>query len=238
MAQMVGSRTWSPAWGAPRAEGFGAATAGNGTMAATAEGLSRELHDGVLQDLVYVCLELSSLVAQAAEESPALGERLRFVEQVTRGSAERLREVLGVARRKAEPKGSLKDLLERSVQDFRAKTGVAVRLEAGRGVDGASLPGAMSQHVTCILGEALRNAWRHGHASTIKVTMRKLEQVIIVSVADDGAGFDPARVPDGHYGLQIMRERAQALGGDLNVTSRPGSGTTVSLFLTQRTFRA
>jgi NarL family two-component system sensor histidine kinase LiaS len=80
-----------------------------------------------------------------------------------------------------------------------------------------------------VIREALHNAAKHARASQIAVRLWPDDTVVRVSVTDDGSGFDWARV-DGnrHFGLQIMKERLEAVGGRMFVDSRLGSGTMVA----------
>jgi len=76
--------------------------------------------------------------------------------------------------------------------------------------------------------EALRNAARHAHARTVAVSLRGLDGGVQLAVQDDGCGFDPARQRNRpSLGLASMRERVHLLGGELDVESAPGHGTTI-----------
>ena len=81
-----------------------------------------------------------------------------------------------------------------------------------------------------ITQEALSNARRHGGATRIQVDISEGESAIEASISDNGRGFDPASRSSG-FGLIGMQERAEILGGRLQVTSSPGQGTTVTAVL-------
>lgn len=79
-----------------------------------------------------------------------------------------------------------------------------------------------------IAQEALRNVARHAGASRVAVSLVETDHRLLLTVADDGVGFDPARRPEHpSLGLDSMRERAQAVRGTLEIESAPGRGTTV-----------
>jgi signal transduction histidine kinase len=79
-----------------------------------------------------------------------------------------------------------------------------------------------------LLQESLANGFRHGGASTQRVTLDVVGGQFIVDVSDEGKGFDPkASIDDGHLGLQGMRERVELLGGRFDVQSSPDRGTVV-----------
>lgn len=94
------------------------------------------------------------------------------------------------------------------------------------------VPRAIAQEVRRVVVEALGNAGRHAHAKTIEVGLRRDGRQVLVSVADDGRGMDlggqdSPSAP--HFGLNIMRLRAAAIGGYLEIRSEPGCGTEVTL---------
>jgi signal transduction histidine kinase len=77
-----------------------------------------------------------------------------------------------------------------------------------------------------IAQEAVHNVWRHSHATTVDITIHAAGPGVVLRVADDGIGFDPAAVPEGP-GIATMRAAASVADGTLAVESRPGQGTTV-----------
>jgi signal transduction histidine kinase len=82
-----------------------------------------------------------------------------------------------------------------------------------------------------IVQEALTNIRKHAQAERVKVTLAALNDRLEITIADDGVGITPGTIPQGHFGLQTMRERAESVGGTLRITSLPGQGTTVLLSL-------
>jgi len=81
-----------------------------------------------------------------------------------------------------------------------------------------------------VVQEAVLNVRKHAQASHLDISLSREGASVVLRVGDDGVGFDPARVPAGHYGLLTMRERAETLaGGALQVESKPGSGTVVTV---------
>ena len=118
-----------------------------------------------------------------------------------------------------------------SLERFSAQTGIAARFEE----TGSAVPLSPERHlqVLHILQEALSNVRKHSGARAVQVRMER-GPVYRFTVRDDGHGFDveaAARKGEGHIGLDIMRERAQRIGGEVTVASQPGAGTTVMLAL-------
>jgi signal transduction histidine kinase len=81
--------------------------------------------------------------------------------------------------------------------------------------------------------EALNNVAKHAKASQVEINLKQEEAVIELRIRDDGQGFDPQQTFSGHYGLSMMRERAEATGALLSVTSQPGHGTELTLRWTE-----
>ena len=88
--------------------------------------------------------------------------------------------------------------------------------------------GKESVELLRVLQEALTNARRHSEARNVELTLRTEDKAVLAEVADDGRGFDPGSARAG-IGLSAMRERIEALGGKIEVRSRPGEGTRVGV---------
>ena len=85
-----------------------------------------------------------------------------------------------------------------------------------------------------VVSEALANADAHAKAHAVEIHFAATDERLELTVTDDGRGFDPATAPgveDGHLGLTVMRERARGYGGECTITSIPGSGTLVTLWI-------
>lgn len=193
--------------------------------------IAEELHDGPVQELVGVGLLLDALAGDLAGPAPEVAADVARAAGAARESVRGLRraisdlhplvlEQLGFA-------AAVRALLERLEW-----TGVEVMVEAAAG---DRLPPDRRATAFRIVQEATANAARHAGASRIAV--RALEQGgrVLVEIADDGRGFDPAApragVAEGHLGLAAMEERARLAGGELAVESSPGHGTTIRVSL-------
>jgi signal transduction histidine kinase len=78
-----------------------------------------------------------------------------------------------------------------------------------------------------IAQEALHNTVKHAHAEDVGLLLKQEHEGLLLEVRDDGIGFDPSRTFPGHLGLKSMRERAERLGGALEIESRPENGTRI-----------
>jgi signal transduction histidine kinase len=106
------------------------------------------------------------------------------------------------------------------------RAGLPITVDTGENVP--RLPPELEAGCFRVVQEAVTNALRHARATTIRVRLMSLGGELLLEVADDGAGFDPATTTGG-FGLTGMRERAELLGGALAVVSAPGRGTTITL---------
>ena len=92
-----------------------------------------------------------------------------------------------------------------------------------------ALPAEVQVAIYRMCQEALNNVAKHAEAGSVDISLEDTGTGIELSIHDDGRGFDPEQTASGHYGLSMMRERAEAVGADLSVKSQPGQGTEVTI---------
>ncbi len=201
------------------------------TLAVVAERdrISKDLHDGVIQSIYAVNLELED-AAEEVERDPA-GVRARIDRTI-----DRLGEVMKDLRRYIlglQPEGlaerPLAEALAAVLAEARAHTLMEphLRLE-GTGID--TLPPATAQEVLQIAREAVANVVRHAHASRLWLMLEVTDHELHLRVVDNGQGFETqAPIPPGHHGLRNLHDRARSLGGTLTVTSSPGRGAAIDV---------
>lgn len=189
--------------------------------------IARELHDSLAQSLSYLKIQvtrLQSLLGPHPRPEPVnevVGELRDGLNEAYR----QLRELLTTFRLRIDGRG-LPAAIDDTVQDFRRRTGLDITLE--NHLSSLELPPHREIHVLQIIREALSNIERHAHARRVSVTLRNAEDnLLTVSIEDDGIGFDENNTPMHRYGIVIMRDRAQNLEGDLKVQPRSGGGTRV-----------
>jgi signal transduction histidine kinase len=189
--------------------------------------LSRELHDEVGQTLTALSMELGNVELMRTANPEAFGERL---EEAKRLNAEAMRSVKGLAmglRPSMLDDLGLEPALQWQGREFSRHTGVPSTVQVEGDFDDLD-----DQIRTCIyrvVQEALTNCARHAQASQVDITVTKQSRNVRVVIQDNGAGFDvPAKTRTG-MGLIGMRERVESLGGELNLRSSNGKGTTVAL---------
>ena len=182
--------------------------------------LSREIHDGLGASLSTLIIQ-SEFIHRLADD-----ERLRIEIADLKTQAEEaideLRRSLTMMRRDFD----LHRALDEYCQRFRDRNDVACDLKVkGRA---RRMPSEMQLAVFRLLQECLANIQKHARATRTKVRLRYDGDMVVLTVSDDGVGFDVNRKrPGGHYGLTNMHERARKFRGTIEVQSAPGAGTTV-----------
>lgn len=203
------------------------------------ERIAREMHDRPAQVLGFV-----STKAQAARELLAAGRADEARSQID-GLIELAQEAYSDVRADIlalkstgtgnDFLGGLGEYLER----LREQSGLAVELEL-EGLQGDSDLGLRPEvelQLLRILQEALSNVRKHAGVSRARLRLWPQGEAILAQVEDQGRGFDPHSPPargTPHFGLSIMRERAEAVGGSLRITSAPGAGTRVTVGMPRR----
>jgi PAS domain S-box-containing protein len=188
--------------------------------------IARDLHDDALQELTGALVQAEGGRSEGlgAQHVGQLGSRLKRVGEQLRGAIYDLR-------LEDQEERGFAQLLEGLVALHRAMAvDSQVELDAEDGVPSTPL-GRRGTEILRLIGEALTNARRHSHAASIRVSARGSREHLCIEVIDDGRGFDAGADPGSASGTGIlgMHERAALLDADLDITSRPGRGTTVRL---------
>ena len=187
--------------------------------------IARDLHDGVVQDLAGSAFALSGAARDPAT-TPQTAEVLTSVSSSMRDSLKQMRSLLA----EIHPPELHGRGLETALDDLiapAAAAGIHASVSVS-GIEGASDPEVAL--VWRVAQEAVRNATRHSGASTLAVTVRGDEQQLLLEVVDDGVGFDTTAPsePD-RFGLRGLRSLVREVGGELDVTSAVGEGTSVRM---------
>ncbi len=189
--------------------------------------IAREMHDGMAQVLASV-----NTKAQAVREFLRRGKTEQAEAQLAQ-LASAAREVHGEVRegilalRSAGLSRPLAEDLREFLAGWQAQHGVAVDLEIG---DEVELAPAVEVQLMRILQEALANARKHARVDHVRLSVERDGQQVVARVVDEGAGFDGAARPGRQsFGLAVMHERAQSVGGEVRVDSAPGRGTRVEV---------
>lgn len=186
--------------------------------------LARDMHDSVAKSLHGVALAAAALPRWIDQDRQAAVRHAAAIQRAAEQASVEARDLLVSLRTVHE--GPLVERLTDLVAEFRTSTGVATELDVRSLVD---LDPAVSQEVLRVVAEALENVHRHACARRVVVDVDGDGDAVSVRVCDDGTGFDPAALPARRFGVVGMRERAEELGGTLDVHSTRGEGTLVTL---------
>lgn len=188
--------------------------------------LARELHDGLAQDLWRTKLEFDRLSTQLDQANPETIDQLTRVREALDAARLEAGDAVGALRSGFDAGLSLADELPRRLDAFVDRTGFRVDLDLDATT--GRLPGVLAAEVLRIVDESIHNVQKHADATRILVRAAIEDGVLRVTIDDNGRGFNRDATSSGH-GLVGMRERAILLGGNLEVRSAPGDGTTIAL---------
>jgi signal transduction histidine kinase len=189
--------------------------------------LAREIHDGLAQTLAFLKMEAARMqgcvsrgdIETVARTLEACHKTLSEAYLDARQAIDDLRHV---------PEQSLGDWLESTAGGFKTLTGIEVNVSNVR-LYHVFLPSAKAQLVR-IVQEALTNVRKHAQACEVTLSAFERGEAVILEIRDDGIGFAPEETQTAsQYGLRSMRERAESIGADFQITSTPGGGTVVRL---------
>ncbi|SHE79032.1 two-component system, NarL family, nitrate/nitrite sensor histidine kinase NarX [Modicisalibacter ilicicola DSM 19980] len=198
--------------------------------------IARELHDSLAQSLSYLKMQVARLERMQQKDAPRETQAAVFDELRTglNSAYRQLRELLTTFRLKLEGPG-LKSTLLQTTEEFAER--MAIPVEFFYDVPPHLLNPNEEIHVLQIVREALANTHKHAHAHWAAVTVRFTNAQLQLHIEDDGIGLKDDTSPPQHYGLVIMRDRAQTLGGELQLSNRAAGGTLVKLTFTPQTAR-
>jgi PAS domain S-box-containing protein len=195
-------------------------------VAAERNRIARDLHDSVTQTLFSATL-IAEVLPKLVERNGSEGmRRLEELRQLTRGALAEMRTLLLELRPATLIEVSVEELLRQLTEAARGRARIPIELQAEAS---APLPPDVKIAFYYIAQEALNNVAKHARASSAHVSLLSHAGGAALSVVDDGQGFDVTQVTAEHLGLAIMRERSEAIGGELTIAGTPGEGTEVTI---------
>jgi two-component system, NarL family, sensor histidine kinase YdfH len=191
--------------------------------------MARELHDTLAQGLAGLILQLeaadSHLTGGQADRARGIIEQAMARARTTLADSRRVIDDLRSGRWETM---DLTEAVFQEVDRFRSTSGIPCALQMDLPDD---LDETRRDLVYRAVAEGLSNILRHAGARAAAVSIATEAGAVTLEIRDDGAGFDPALVPSGHYGLLGLRERARAAGGAMEILSRAGEGVLLRLRL-------
>ena len=192
--------------------------------------IAREMHDGMAQVVAYVNTKAQAV--QAFLEKGKQEEAVKQLDELARASRDvyhEIREGITALRTGVGPDQPFDETLRAYVERWREQSGIDAELDLRAR---PSMTPLAELQLLRILQEALSNVRKHARAQTARVELAQRNGKVYAAVQDDGHGFDPEAIHRQgfpRFGLAIMRERVQAIGGELYIDSAPGRGTRVSV---------
>ncbi len=185
------------------------------------------LHD----DLAQVLFRLSIQVDVARkllekDEIVAVRDQLEKIRESKQETSERIRALIRDLHRSPLGAKGLAEALESFTDEVGRDSGVSYH----RNIDEMPLPAPIALLIFHIAREGVMNSLKHAHATDMWITVLEDDESIVLELRDNGVGFDTeAPGPEGHFGMAMMRERAQVGGGSFDVESAPDEGATITV---------
>jgi PAS domain S-box-containing protein len=190
--------------------------------------IARELHDELAQSLTALKMDVAWLRERFPAGDGPMSKKLSDIDSLLNNTVAATRRISADLRPLVLDDLGLVPAVEWLVQKFTERNGIPCELAIG--APDLELGDPHASAVFRILQESLTNAARHARASRIEVSIERSDGVVALRVRDNGRGFSPddPRKP-GSFGLMGLRERAYLLGGEVNIASEPGRGTTIEV---------
>jgi len=192
--------------------------------------IAAEMHDGLGQTLSYLGLMTDQVVDFLAEgQDEAAMQRLQHTRETIEEATGKVRQAIDRLMDESSFNLDLRKRLCEEVDLFNSRHSSMAHWQSDIH-EPLLCPPDLAEQVLNVLREALNNAAQHAHANHISVRMEHADGMYFVLIEDDGQGFDVSQPsPNGHFGLRIMHARAERIGGQLEINSQPGHGTSIRL---------
>jgi len=193
--------------------------------------IARDLHDSVAQTLYFLALKTDHL-RQQSDQNEALRQELRVMGRSLREVIREIRRTIFALRPLDWSGTGFLIALERFVEGFAEQAGLEVSFQVD---EGYTIPPRLEPTIFRLVQESLNNVAKHAQAKRVWIRLSASSRdTLRMEVRDDGVGFDTHQPPGHGIGLQQMRDRAQAAGGEFVLRSQPGKGTTIQATFPRR----
>lgn len=191
--------------------------------------LGLDIHDGPVQDVAALVADIDVVRDRLEETAPAAAAALADVEDRLRVLHQELRDLAQSLESRALVERDLAETLEREATTFRGRTSITLALTVSGDLD--ELTASQRTAVARIVQEAMSNIREHSQATSARVDVDAGDEEILVSIWDDGVGFNPGRARptsrNGKLGLLGMHERVRLLNGELEIKTAAGGPTSI-----------
>ncbi len=191
--------------------------------------ISRELHDELSQILVGINVHLAALKAESMVSTKGFSKKITHTQQLVKKSVNIVHRFARQLRPAVLDDLGIIPALNTYIKDFTKRTGILIRFRAFAGVE--QLNATKRTVFFRVAQAALANVAQHSQATLVRITIRRLPNVVCIEIHDNGKSFVVERVLSAkmneHLGLIGMRERVEMVGGNFSVESTPSLGTTI-----------
>jgi NarL family two-component system sensor histidine kinase LiaS len=187
--------------------------------------LARDLHDSAKQEALAASFHLGSALTLFDRDPEAAKNHLLEADNLVDSVRAELTDLIHELRPPSLNGSRFDDIVNDYVIEWAHQAGIAASLDVAGYID---LPLKSKEAIYRIIQEALANIARHSHAENVQVSLEFQADTVLLSVIDDGSGFEPGR-PHSGMGLDSMRERAQSQDGRFRIESEPGQGTRIQV---------
>ena len=189
--------------------------------------IAADFHDDLGGGITQIVMLGDSCQRQIAAESPVVETLGRLGEQ-TRKLLEGMNDTVWMINSQRDNTRDLATYIGRYAEQFFQRSEIRCRFDIETGLAAAHCDIRVRRNLFLGVKEALNNVLRHSGAKTVTVKIGREKNDIIVSIIDDGHGFDPAKADSGRDGLKNMNQRAAAAGGRIDISSAPSEGCVVA----------
>lgn len=204
--------------------------------------VARELHDGAVQSLISVEMQVDVLRRRAAQQPGQVVPELGRIQQILREEALKLRDLMQQMKPLVVDSKTLVAFLENTVSKFQRETGISARFTCEEVK--LDLPSKICRELARILQEALVNVRKHSRAGHVVVQLRDAGEDYRLVIQDDGVGFEfsgrlsTTEMETQHKGPVVIRERTRSIEGELTVESVPGRGSRLEVVVPRKSHAA
>lgn len=194
--------------------------------------LARDLHDSVSQAIYGIVLASRTLEKLADPNDSRVAAPLQHILSLSDAAMAEIRALIFELRPESLEREGVLAALSKQADAVRARYGLTVHVSLVRAEP--AIPLAVKEAIYRIAQEAMHNVVKHAHARQVWLSLSGKSEAFVLEIRDDGVGFDVNRAWAGQMGLGTMRERAQSVGGTLEVESRPQQGALIRAIIPMR----
>ena len=199
--------------------------------------IAREIHDELGQQLTVMKMDLSWLNKKVFPDDEFVKQKLKSLTEMLDGTVKSVRRISSELRPSLLDDMGLIAAMEWQLNEFEQRSGIKTSLSAP-GVE-KQLPDSVKTGLFRIFQESLTNVARHAHAENVRVSLKHSDGKIVLSIEDDGKGFDKKKIAGKRtLGILGMKERTLMMGGEYEINSSPGKGTTVLVAIPEQNFNS